>query len=513
MDAGPSIQGLGSKASDQESWIQSLRSRALDPRLWNQEPSRFPGVYPVTPVSRTWVVNKTRNIKVRRTGYFLVPDFGATAHMIQGQSLEACFADVVHTDLTEEPTEELQISGYVMLSRARYPEKLWILRAFSSKLFAQGSPAGPSILLRKLLGEISPEQAQIEMMQAQCTKSTREAKGKSKKKKEELYCCAYCLLSKGENYMKPAHAFGAKTPEEVIELIMRFGAWTQCLKCQATFGNPDDRATSRMRRVTSKGKAERLCPHCCTYQPSTFFRKDQEYCQACQHLTCAGCEKSLHPSCFSKSSRNHYFSHGERVRCEECQAQKKEIRTEGKTSTCKTCKDTKPLARFRLHQKHRKDICMDCERIVCVGCKTSKPNEDFEPTIMAHYWRRAYYPAICICCKSRGATAKDPDLYTCTSYCGAELGTRHFDRTQLEHYKYHGRKSLVCTECRKLEKKRFDEISKKMKLKGAWKCTCGYRLNHGEKCDLFPPDRWPGGPKVSKKDYDWWLAHDHYRKP
>ena len=67
--------------------------------------------------------------------------------------------------------------------------------------------------------------------------------------------------------------------------------------------------------------------------------------------------------------------------------------------------------------------------------------------------------------------------------------------------------------CCKLEKKRFDEISKKMKLKGAWKCTCGYRSNHGEKCDLFPPDRWPGGPKVSKKDYDWWLAHDHYRKP
>ena len=125
-------------------------------------------------------MNKAKNIKVRRTGYFLVPDFGSTAHMIQGQSLKACFADVVHTDLTEEPTEELQISGYVMLSRACYPELLWILRAFSSKLFAQGSPAGPSILLRKLLGEISSEEALIEMRESQCAKHMKEAESKSK---------------------------------------------------------------------------------------------------------------------------------------------------------------------------------------------------------------------------------------------------------------------------------------------------------------------------------------------
>ena len=216
--------------------------------------------------------------------------------MIQGQSLKACFADVVHTDLTEEPTEELQISGYVMLSRACYPELLWILRAFSSKLFAQGSPAGPSILLRKLLGEISSEEALIEMRESQCTKHMKEAQGKSKKKKkEELYCCTYCMLSKGENYMKPSHAFGAKTTEEIIEMIMRFGAWTQCLKCQKTFGNFEDRATNQMRRITSKGKTERLCLQCCTYQPSTYFRKDQEYCHACQHLTYIRLPLMSHP--------------------------------------------------------------------------------------------------------------------------------------------------------------------------------------------------------------------------
>ena len=208
--------------------------------------------------------------------------------MIQGKSLEACFADVVHTDLTEEPTEELQISGYVMLSRARYPELLWILRAFSAKLFSQGGPAGPSILLRKLLGEISSEQALLEMREAQCTKDMKETERKSKKKKVVLYCCTHCMLSKGENYMKPSHAFGADTTEEIIEMILRCGAWTRCLKCQKAMGKPNDRTTNRMRRVTSKGKTERLCPQCCTFQPSTYFRKDQEYCHACQHLTYIG---------------------------------------------------------------------------------------------------------------------------------------------------------------------------------------------------------------------------------
>ena len=63
------------------------------------------GVYPLTPVSRTWVVNKRTATKVRRTGFFLVPDVASTAHMIQGQTLEAVFADIVNDSYFEKPTE------------------------------------------------------------------------------------------------------------------------------------------------------------------------------------------------------------------------------------------------------------------------------------------------------------------------------------------------------------------------------------------------------------------------
>ena len=65
-----------------------------------------PGVYPMTTVSRTWQVSKHTKVNVRRTGYFLVPDFASTAHMIQGQSLDAAFVDVVNDDLFEKASEE-----------------------------------------------------------------------------------------------------------------------------------------------------------------------------------------------------------------------------------------------------------------------------------------------------------------------------------------------------------------------------------------------------------------------
>ena len=115
------------------------------------------GVYPLTPVSRTWLVNKRTRVKVRRRGFFIVPDFASTACMIQGQSLEASFPDVVHNEFTEKPTEDLQVNAYVMLSRAKFLEKTWIMQAFSQALFTQGPPKGPHILMRKLRGEIGAD--------------------------------------------------------------------------------------------------------------------------------------------------------------------------------------------------------------------------------------------------------------------------------------------------------------------------------------------------------------------
>ena len=77
--------------------------------------------------------------------------------MIQGQSVSAAFVDFVTRDEAEQPTDETQVSGYVMLSRARDPNKVWLLRPFPRELFTRGPPTGPHVLLRKLRGELELE--------------------------------------------------------------------------------------------------------------------------------------------------------------------------------------------------------------------------------------------------------------------------------------------------------------------------------------------------------------------
>ena len=57
------------------------------------------GVYPMRPRSRNWKVNKYTGIEARRKGYTLLPDFAATAHMIQGATLEAAYGDLLDLSL------------------------------------------------------------------------------------------------------------------------------------------------------------------------------------------------------------------------------------------------------------------------------------------------------------------------------------------------------------------------------------------------------------------------------
>ena len=114
------------------------------------------GVYPLKPRSRTWKVNKYTGIEARRTGFWFLPDFGSTAHMIQGATLEAAFADLQEASCNV--SSALQIAGYVCLSRIKELEKICILQPFSPLLFTRGPPAGPQRLIQKLQKEMTIEE-------------------------------------------------------------------------------------------------------------------------------------------------------------------------------------------------------------------------------------------------------------------------------------------------------------------------------------------------------------------
>ena len=115
------------------------------------------GVFPLTPVSRTWEVNEYTHIKARRTGFFIVPDFASTAHMIQGASLDAVLSSCPGPSETTSTTD--QIAAYVSLSRAKRADRVYAIEPFSPWLFQHGNPKGPDLLMRKLRGQITSEQA------------------------------------------------------------------------------------------------------------------------------------------------------------------------------------------------------------------------------------------------------------------------------------------------------------------------------------------------------------------
>ena len=98
------------------------------------------GVYPLKKRSKKWRVNKQTGIEARRTGFWFLADFGSTAHMIQGATLEAAFVDLQHG--SSKPSVTMQIAAYVCLSRVKRLEHLCVIQPFSPKLFTLGNPMG-----------------------------------------------------------------------------------------------------------------------------------------------------------------------------------------------------------------------------------------------------------------------------------------------------------------------------------------------------------------------------------
>lgn len=116
------------------------------------------GVYPMKASGKIWKVSEATNIKARRTGFPIVPDFGQTAHSMQGASLAAVIVDCLPVDHCPKGTDML--AAYIGLSRVRTKEALLVAEPFSPVLFMQGQPPGPEILMKVMKREIAADDAQ-----------------------------------------------------------------------------------------------------------------------------------------------------------------------------------------------------------------------------------------------------------------------------------------------------------------------------------------------------------------
>ena len=152
------------------------------------------GVYPLKSRSRTWLVNKHTKIEARRTGFWIVPDFGSTAHMIQGATLAAAFVDML--DACTKVSLVLQIAAYVCLSRVKTLASICVMQPFSPLLFTRGPPKGPDRLLRKLQGRITVEEALDEWRNEDNDEENEKMKDKCNPMRVKLLCVSCYLRGK-----------------------------------------------------------------------------------------------------------------------------------------------------------------------------------------------------------------------------------------------------------------------------------------------------------------------------
>ena len=118
------------------------------------------GIYPLKATGKIWTVNEKTSIKARRKGFQIVPDFGQTAHSMQGASLEAVIVDCLQADHVCKMTDML--TSYIGLSRVKSKEALLISEPFSPVLFCQGKAIGPETVMKVLHRKITIEDAEQE---------------------------------------------------------------------------------------------------------------------------------------------------------------------------------------------------------------------------------------------------------------------------------------------------------------------------------------------------------------
>ena len=116
------------------------------------------GVFPMKVTGKVWNISENTKMKAKRLGFQIVPDFGQTAHSVQGASLSAVIVDCFEVDHCSKPTDML--AGYIGLSRVKTKEALLISQPFSPALFCNGQPPGPEILMKVVAREITADDGQ-----------------------------------------------------------------------------------------------------------------------------------------------------------------------------------------------------------------------------------------------------------------------------------------------------------------------------------------------------------------
>ena len=443
---------------------------------WVIHPDLGEGVYPITPKSRTWELNKHTGISVRRTSYFVLPDFGATAHMCQGQTLDAAFVDPLESWVSVNVEDAVKV--YVMLSRVRLLANLVIMQPFSPWLFQQGSPPGPDILMKKLRGDIAPERATTAFEEAE--RKREERQGKASKGFDPMrrkYRCTHCYLSGRTDCEKGVHEFGVTCPEELLTKILFHGAWTRCVGCEDVARKMRDKGNTRDEGNRRDDESLRSA----SGQAATSDATGDYYCSRCKRSLTKG---HFAPSVLKNRDRKPDLV------CRGCSV----------TKCTGECGRVLKNNDFRVVKGVQSDACKKCEefpcsrRPTCTGVIRGSKRKAADITNFVCYGN----PLVCDACGGRGITPGDLREYTCVG-CGIAKGHKLFDPQVLNNFNKTVRLYIVCLDCARQNQERARGIKRKMKMPGTFQCRCLCPI-HTEKCPMWAapgaPRKWVGKHKA-----------------
>ena len=504
------------------------------------------GVYPLSPVSRTWTVNEYTGIKARRTGFFIVPDFASTAHMIQGASLDAVLSSCPGPSEKTSTTD--QIAAYVSLSRAKRADKVYAIEPFSPWLFQHGTPKGPNLLMRKLRGQITSEQALArwsgEDDSSSANSDVDEAGDRTIDPMRKEYHCMQCALQ-GRESMKKLADFGIDDPTQLYSELIMDGMWTRCLTCRQSQGTTGDTDEARKR---ARDEAERLqegasklqCTVCKKLKLLAAFYESSVKHQARAHHRCRACHKCIKcseerkllefepdaPTC--KKCSQEEMQGENSVKCDVCTRQKDKSdfhlsvfkhKTVVKRCTaccrCKQCGEERNLRHFTGNAPH----CTTCKETKCGVCGIIYPASSFTQTNRDSHEKHET-TLVCATCIGHGCTPRCTRKVRCAE-CKTELGITMFYPTEWNNYhklKDTGKQNtstITCKGCQDTWKARLKDLKTRI-TKSSVRCTCRKPI-HQETCRLFNPYNKPQNPWrgqgvtaediafLDKQRPNWWL--------
>ena len=146
--------------------------------------------------------------------------------------------------------------------------------------------------------------------------------------------------------------------------------------------------------------------------PSCTFRVLQ-YCVNCKSFTCHVCETAKEWR-LVPDSHLHNWQRNKILRCTTCHV-------------CSGCKATRDARAFDGDSKY----CRYCDMHMCTPCgETQRRNEFDENNLEHHYVKGRTDALVCLSCRKRGCTPRNPEHYNC-SLCLCENPQSAFSEAAL----------------------------------------------------------------------------------